>query len=334
MVTPVSGNKILKEIKPYCGFLLGVRLCRLFSALVAFSLFFFGLATIKPLPGLEYFGSGLFGLAMITFFIGLARRPESPRSFEGLLAGLAAGVIAAFIGGTAYYGVDPQQCATNDASWKLVRLLVACPPMGGLLGWIIGLTLPLASVRPKPIAARTPIGGSPSEVQAEWVVWLLGSLGALIGMLFFYVSLWTNLNGYTGFLGPDQSNIIFWQYLVIIGCFAVAFVTVVVRYFGWAPAPALAAWPRERRRPILATACWAIASGVVLWLVFPSVDIATRDAAHAVAARCRLIAYGVSTGADVTLRIMVLFAWLWSTIALGLIDGLAFIGHVVMRRRQ
>jgi hypothetical protein len=290
-------------------------LCSIFLALIAFAIFFHSLSLIFLHDVFNILTLLLGILSLVAFFIGIIfKLPEkfAPRSFEGLIIGAIAGLAAAVVGGTGYYALNIQGCDDPLPTAKFIRLLVACPSLGMLLGLVLGITLP--NQRPAPVAHAVT---SPEELPQR-VFWLITSF-ILIGLCVnLFLSIFNNTQSLL-FLGGNEANIVFWQYLLIVGIFSVAFVYLVIWRLKWG----LGRRELGDKQSVAllsasVTLFWGIISGIVIWYLVGDVDMAFREKPIPIEARnCARLAFKRSTTPDVGLRVLILFVWMWILIYLG-----------------
>src|SRR5262249_32678215 len=127
--------------------------------------------------------------------------------------------------------IDVQDCtSTSNSAIKLVRLVVACPLFGLILGWFIGITLPKLLLK---VPSKTITGKNIPPVHPENVFWLIASFIAIGAMATLYVVVFNNVEKYTNLLGADQPKIVFWQYLMIVGTFSSILVYICIKRFNW-----------------------------------------------------------------------------------------------------
>jgi hypothetical protein len=309
--------KIISSMRPHCQKLLG-RMCPIFTGLMFFSCLFTVLALKIKLELLDWMTTGLIILAILAFIIGVFSGQKKPRPFEGFVSGAVAGLVAACVGGASYYAIDVQDCTnTSNSAIKLVRLVVACPLFGLILGWFIGLTLP--NLLPK-VPSKTTPGKNIPPIDPENVFWLIASFIAIGTMATLYVVVFNNVEKYTDLLGADQPKLVFWQYLMIVGSFSSTLVYICIKRFNWGIGK-LAARKKEKvaRQSALIVLAWAVPTGIILWLAVGNVDMGVRDVAIPVENRiCARYSWEISTVPQVSLRIIALFIWMVALSYLGL----------------
>ena len=331
-----DGFGLLEKVKPHCERLLGIPMCGLFSAVMGFALFFRALSALFGSTPLGWLSLGLLGMGVAAFFVALPAQVGPPRSFEGLQAGFLAGLVAAVLGGATYYGPNLEGCVTADPGWMLFRLLLACAPLGSILGWVFGMTLPIAPAvkREKGSGGASAGEGAPPQTPAERKFWLLVSFAGLILVLVFYVFVWTDVGAHASWLGPNQPTMLFRRLIVIVGCFAIAFTAIVTLVYSWKPPVFIKARrPAGEGRPILAALFWVGVSSIALCLLFPNVDMIMDAPVNQNDRSCRAIAQ-VSKGWEVGFRIATLFIWLWTVVALALLEGLTLVTSGIGRLRR
>jgi hypothetical protein len=222
-------------------------------------------------------------------------------------------VAAAVIGGAGYYALNIQGCNDPLPTAKFIRLLIASPSLGMLLGLFLGIVLP--NQRPAP-AAHAAI--SPTEFLPQLIFWLITSF-ILVGLC---VNLFLNIFHHTEslvVLGGIEADIVFWQYLLLVGVFSSTYVYLVIWRLGWGLKRRELG---DSQRPALISAgivlFWGMISGVGLWYLVGDVDMAFRENVIPIEARnCARLAFKRSTIPDVGLRVLILFVWMWILVYLG-----------------
>ncbi len=185
------------------------------------------------------------------------------RPIDGLVAGFVAGLFAAFSGGSAYYLHDHHDCASSNPVTKFVRLLLACAIIGAFLGAFVGVTRTRGPVRAPPPRPRR----QSDDERAQQLANLILPAMSLIVVVAFAVELLAapSITLGPGYVGKPQSNVAFWQFLIIVGTFDVIFVYHTVKQFGWAgPAAYHDKFAEMSRLSAFVTFCATILLGLPL----------------------------------------------------------------------
>ncbi len=278
-----------------------------------------------------------FGLGLVYVAIGFVISPNAAASdrrmvLDGLFSGVLAGVCAAVIGGIPYYAFNIQMCPTSDNVVKFMRLLPNCLLLGSVMGVLFGRYPPFArAVPPAPRRGRA-AGVAVDETRVGDFVTAVVSLGLLLAFLVWFDNAPTSLLG-AEIAGNKQGNILCWQFVCLVGVFAVAYLAITQ----WK-----AGWNADAATPAPARLCGAVSrgllvvggSGLVLGLLFGNADIDVSDRSGAADA-CSHAYWANTTYLTAAFRILALAVWLTAVLYVGFrrstpgVDGV--VGRVCRR---